>query len=115
MASMYHKIRWRLIDLLRKQTKQAEHQEFSLDNELIPMEIKETVTIDHTSCDSPVDQLVSNDFFMCLFDICSANERKFLIGAVLEQKKLPLRSHTTIKSLNRPCINGKSKYRLRLD
>lgn len=86
MASTYHKIRWRLIDLLRKQTKQAEHQEFSLDNELIPMEIKETVTIDNTSCDSPVDQLVSNNFFMRLFDICSANERKFLIGAVLEQK-----------------------------
>lgn len=86
MGLMYKKIYWRLIDILRRQSNQNEHHEFSLDNELIPTEIIEEVTLDSNSSDSPLDQLVSNDFFMRLFDICSANERKFLIGAVLKQK-----------------------------
>lgn len=86
LAAMYHKIRWRFIDLLRRQTKQTSHHEFSLDNELIPLEIKEAVTVDSTAQDSYINQLVRDDFFNRLFTICSANERKFLIGAVLKQK-----------------------------
>lgn len=86
MVFAYQRIYWHLLDLLRRQSQQISHHEFSLDNELIPTEIKEAITLDPTSKVNQIDQLVNDDFFIRLFPSCSTNERRFLLDAVLKQK-----------------------------
>jgi RNA polymerase sigma factor (sigma-70 family) len=84
----YWFIYWRLMDQLRRRTRQNSHHEFSLDNELLPDEVKEAIVFDaHDQC-SIEFQIISDDFFQRLFKQCSKNEQRYLLGVVCKQQSL---------------------------
>lgn len=88
MNHAFTAVKWRILDLLNRRNRKQDHSEFSMDNELLPDEVKENIIFDASSHQCLEDQIINDDFFQHLFRKASQNERNYLIGVILKHQTL---------------------------
>ncbi|KRM09948.1 hypothetical protein FD16_GL001488 [Paucilactobacillus suebicus DSM 5007 = KCTC 3549] len=88
MNFVYWKIRWRLLDILRRENSQNTFHEFSLDNDSITDEIKDAQLFEIAIRNNDFNSLLYMDIFKRVYAASSVNEQRYLLGCVINHQSM---------------------------
>lgn len=84
----YWRVKCRLLDLLRRETSQRSHHDFSLDNELMSPETRDQKLAGILVAEDLSNAVMYKDLLNQLFDSCTPNGQRYILGCVIHQQTM---------------------------